>query len=71
MTDMLKVLPSLPDEKLENLRVNAARLEANGTAAQKKSASALLPAILAEIAGRKPAKPTPVRAKAAPRRKHT
>lgn len=69
MSDMLGRLPTLGDDQLTNLRANAERLGSNGTKAQQKSATELLPAIDAEIAARKAAKPAPVRAKPASRKK--
>ena len=54
--DMLAKLPDMPDDALNNLRANAVRLEQTGSAAQRASASALLPAIEAELSARQAAK---------------
>ncbi len=54
--DILEKLPALPDDALNNLRANAARLEQTGSPAQRTSASALLPAIEAELSARQAAK---------------
>jgi hypothetical protein len=53
---MIEKLPGLPDAELKNLLANAQRLEQEGTAQQKASASSLLPAINAELSARKAAK---------------
>jgi hypothetical protein len=52
MTDLLSRLPELHDDDLATLRSNAERLSRGGTAKQRGAASAMLPAILAEIASR-------------------
>jgi hypothetical protein len=49
-------LPSLEDTALAVLHSNAERLEQTGTSAQKTAASALIPAIEAELATRRAAK---------------
>ena len=68
MVDMISKLPTLADDQLNTLRSNAERLEASGTPAQKKSATALLPALRAEIADRSAAKLAVVRENATRRR---
>ena len=65
MVDIVSKLPGMADEQLTILRGNAERLETSGTAAQQKSAAALLPAVRAEIASRHTAKLATVREKAA------
>ena len=54
--DMLDKLPAMPDDGLKTLLANAQRLETVGSPAQRASATALLPAIEAELAARKAAK---------------
>ena len=49
-------LPEMPDASLVNLHANAVRLGGSGSAAQRASAAALLPALEAEIESRKSAK---------------
>lgn len=51
--DMTAKLPSMADDALGNLHANAKRLGAEGTAAQRASATALLPAIEAELTARR------------------
>jgi hypothetical protein len=51
--DMTAKLPGMADDALGNLHANAKRLGAEGTPAQRASASALLPAIEAELSARK------------------
>ena len=53
--DMVEKLPAMPDDALNNLRANAVRLEQTGSAAQRAAASALLPAIEAELSARRAA----------------
>ena len=53
---MVEKLPGLADDALKNLHANAVRLGDAGTAQQRASASALLPAIEAELTARKAAK---------------
>jgi hypothetical protein len=54
--DMIARLPALEDAALTVLHQNAERLEHTGSAAQKTAASALIPAIEAELAARRTAK---------------
>jgi hypothetical protein len=49
-------LPGLADAELSNLHANAVRLGETGSAAQRASAEKLLPALEAELVGRKAAK---------------
>ena len=49
-------LPGMADDALGNLHANAVRLGGAGSAAQRASATELLPAIEAEMAARKVAK---------------
>jgi hypothetical protein len=56
MMSMLEKLPEMADEALRNLHANALRLGEAGTAQQRASATALLPAIEAELSARKVAK---------------
>ena len=70
--DLLEKLPELSDDALGNLRTNAMRLQTSGTAVQRNSAAALLPAVEAEISARRHAKVArrpPAKPRAAPRRK--
>lgn len=53
---LIERLPSMPDAALGTLHANATRLGESGTAAQRASAAALLPALEAEIETRKAAK---------------
>jgi hypothetical protein len=53
---LLEKLPGMADDQLNNLHANAVRLGESGSAAQRASASKLLPALEAEIANRKQAK---------------
>ncbi len=53
---MVEKLPGMADDALKNLHANAVRLEEAGTAQQRASATALLPAIEAELTARKAAK---------------
>lgn len=69
MANILTMLPTMADEQLKTLQANAERLETAGTAAQKKSAMALLPAIRAEITSRKEAALSLVKAKPTTRKK--
>jgi hypothetical protein len=54
--DLTARLPSMEDSELAVLQQNAERLEQTGTSAQKAAATALLPAIEAELATRREAK---------------
>lgn len=54
--DIREKLPAMPDEALRNLGTNAERLGRTGSSAQRTAAAALLPAIAAELAGRRDAK---------------
>lgn len=56
MMSMVEKLPEMADEALRNLHANALRLGEAGTAQQRASATALLPAIEAELSARKVAK---------------
>ena len=67
MTDVAAKLPAMEDAALTVLRENAERLEKIGTSAQQSAASALLPAIDAELAARREAKLTKARAARASR----
>jgi len=53
---MVEKLPGMADDALKNLHSNAVRLGDAGTAQQRASATALLPAIEAELTARKAAK---------------
>jgi hypothetical protein len=53
---MVDKLPGMADDALKNLHANAVRLGEAGTAQQRASATALLPAIEAEMSARKAAK---------------
>ncbi|MGH6943460.1 MAG: hypothetical protein ACREH6_04455 [Geminicoccaceae bacterium] len=67
MMDDATKLPEMEDAALSVLRENAERLEKIGTSAQQSAASALLPAIDAELAARREAKLTRARAARASR----
>jgi hypothetical protein len=54
--DLLAKLPDMSDDALANLRSNARRLQQSGTPAQRSDATALLPAVEAEIGARRLAK---------------
>jgi hypothetical protein len=54
--NMVDKLPAMADDALKNLHANAVRLGEAGTAQQRASATALLPAIEAELSARKAAK---------------
>ena len=54
--DLAAKLPSLEATALANLHENAERLKQSGTKAQQAAATALLPAIEAELADRRAAK---------------
>ena len=54
--DLIGRRPSMEDKALVVLHENAERLEQTGTPAQKNAAAALLPALQAELAGRREAK---------------
>jgi hypothetical protein len=53
---MVEKLPGMADDALKNLHANAMRLGEAGSAQQRASATALLPAIEAELSARKVAK---------------
>ena len=65
MTDLVTKLPEMADAALAVLHANAERLERTGTKAQQAAASALIPAIEAELAARRAAKQSQARAAAA------
>ncbi len=65
MTDLVAKLPDMADAALAVLHANAERLEQTGTKAQRAAASALIPAIEAELATRRAAKLSNARAAAA------
>jgi hypothetical protein len=54
--DLVAKLPALEDTALAVLHSNAERLEQTGTSAQKTAASAIIPAIEAELSARRAAK---------------
>lgn len=54
--DLITKIPALEDTALAALHSNAERLEQTGTSAQKAAATALMPAIEAELATRRAAK---------------
>jgi hypothetical protein len=60
--DMIAKLPEMSDDALANLRANAKRLQHNGSPTQQSDASALLPAVEAEIGARRLAKAKATRA---------
>ncbi|WP_158046180.1 hypothetical protein [Skermanella pratensis] len=73
--DLAAKLPDMTDSALDTLNGNASRLIQSGTTAQKKAATALMPALEQELASRRLAKqaakkasdaarPTPVRKRA-------
>ncbi|EWY39595.1 histone H1-like protein [Skermanella stibiiresistens SB22] len=73
--DLTTKLPGMTDSALDTLNGNASRLLQVGTTAQKKAATALMPALEQELANRREAKvaakkasdaakPTPVRKRA-------
>ena len=66
MPDMASRLPELDDRALLNLHENAERLSRDGSAAQRKAADSLLPAVRDEMATRSKAK---IAARAKPRAK--
>jgi hypothetical protein len=49
------MIPTMADDALRNLHANAQRLETEGSTAQRAAATALLPAIEAELDSRKTA----------------
>ena len=51
--DLRDRVPTMADDALVSLRVNALRLKETGSAIQRHSATALLPVVEAEIADRK------------------
>lgn len=54
--DLIDRLPQMEDAALSVLQENALRLQQTGTAAQRNAASALMPALEAELAERRQAK---------------
>jgi hypothetical protein len=54
--DLAAKLPTMEEAALAALRANAERLQRTGTKAQQTAASALMPAIEAEISARRAAK---------------
>ena len=54
--DLIARLPQMEDAGLATLHQNAERLQQTGTPAQKNAAKALMPALEAELAGRREAK---------------
>lgn len=52
MNDLMSRLPELADDSLAALRSNAERLAKVGDDRQRSAATAMLPAVLAEIAAR-------------------
>jgi hypothetical protein len=56
MTDVAAKLPDMADTELTVLHANAERLERTGTPVQRTAASALIPAIQAELTARRAAK---------------
>jgi hypothetical protein len=54
--DLVAKLPAMEPAALANLHENAERLKLSGTNAQRSAATALLPAIEAELANRQAAK---------------
>lgn len=70
MTSLAERVPTLTDDELKNLRVNADRLQDQGSATQQAAAVEILPVIDAEMAARAeraPVKPKAKRAPAKPR----
>jgi hypothetical protein len=65
---ILAKLPSLDEAELAVLQGNAERLLRIGTKTQQASATAVMPAIVAELAARREAKATKTKAAAAARR---
>ncbi|MDX6752104.1 hypothetical protein SH611_20045 [Geminicoccaceae bacterium 1502E] len=53
---ILSSLPEMPDDRLKNLRDNAARLAEAGSSAERRNAAELLPAIEAEVESRRAAR---------------
>jgi hypothetical protein len=51
--DLRPMIPTLADDALRNLYANAQRLETEGSTQQRAAATALLPAIQAELDSRK------------------
>lgn len=54
--DLIERLPQMEDAALTVLQQNAERLQQTGTTAQKNAASALMPALEAELGERRQAK---------------
>jgi hypothetical protein len=54
--DLSEKIPGMTDAALDNLRANAERLGQAGSPSQRTAATALLPAIEAELSTRKAAK---------------
>jgi hypothetical protein len=63
--DVASKLPTMEEAALTVLRANAERLQRTGTKAQQTAASALMPAIEAEVAARRAAKLSRAKAAAA------
>ena len=51
--DLITKLPEMSDDALTNLRTNAKRLQQSGTPVQRTDATALLPAVEAEMGARR------------------
>jgi hypothetical protein len=51
--DLITKLPEMSDDALANLRTNAKRLQQTGTPTQRTDATALLPAVEAELGARR------------------
>jgi hypothetical protein len=51
--DLITKLPEMSDDALTNLRTNAKRLQQSGTPTQRTDATALLPAVEAEMGARR------------------
>lgn len=66
--DLVAKIPALEDAALAALQSNAERLEQTGTSAQKAAASAIMPAIEAELSARRAAKLSQARKAAEARR---
>jgi hypothetical protein len=63
--DLAEKVPQMTDDALQTLATNARRLAEGGSAPQQAAAQALLPVIDAELASRRVAKLTKMRADAA------
>ena len=69
--DLAAKLPEMEDSALAVLRENAGRLEQTGTSAQKAAATALMPALDAELEKRRAAKLAAARNKRAATKRAT